>query len=143
MFQQFNPLEIESLKPAAHSFGGHAGFRSPLDAPTPPWAKVSPSFLSSFSSRDAKKQAFRCKEEFLSISQLLSEKLGMPTAGYVLAGSIVGSANWEGLTLAKQYRAVTEAAGVFEASAMTYWNIQGADAEKVLDMLTPRDVSKL
>jgi len=86
---------------------------------------------------------FAIKDEFREISKLLSSKLGKPESMCILSGSVVGVTNWESININDQYTALLQSAGVFEASAMDYIRIKGKDAEKILDFLTPKDISKV
>jgi glycine cleavage system aminomethyltransferase T len=139
MYEKIQSLSIEDHPAVFHADPKHAAYKSPLESPVIPWALVPASYVT----ENSKHHYFPCKEEFLAIAQLLIGTLGRPTALCVLSGTLAGAANWEGISIEEQYRAVMESAGVFEASGMTYLSIHGQDAEKVLNMLTPRDVSTL
>ena len=107
-----------------------------FDSPVIPW-EIIPSF-SLFENNH-----YRRKAAFLSISNIMSNAIGNPTASCILAGNIVGAASWERVSLDKQHFAITESAGIFEASAMTYLHFKGPDAAHVLNKMTPRNIHAL
>jgi glycine cleavage system T protein (aminomethyltransferase) len=74
---------------------------------------------------------------------LISERFGSPTGFYVMADNIAGAAGWQGLSFDEQYRAVTTGAGAFPCGGMYYLQVSGPDAARVLDVLTPKDITNL
>ena len=139
MFEKITPLKTEDHTAALYTCNTHTPYKSPLESPMIPWATVPVAYVTD----NSPQHYFQGKEAFLVIANLISSTLGRPTAVCVLSGTLAGAANWEGVSIEQQYRAVTESAGVFEASAMTYLRLTGPDAENVLNMLTPRDMRQL
>lgn len=74
---------------------------------------------------------------------LLAATVGPPTGVCILEDTVVGAAGWAGLPLDRQYEAVTTRAAAFVAGAMNYLRVSGPDAARLLDMLTPRDMTRL
>jgi len=73
----------------------------------------------------------------------LARAVGPATAMCVLGDNVIGVADWEQISLAEQYHAVTAKAGAFVASNMLYLRLSGPDAASALNMLTPRNVHGL
>ncbi|MER6762725.1 MULTISPECIES: aminomethyl transferase family protein [Amycolatopsis] len=74
---------------------------------------------------------------------LTAERFGPVTAWCALGDNVIGAANWNRLTFAEQYQAVSERAGAFIASGMLYLRISGSGAGTMLDRLAPRTVSDM
>jgi len=72
----------------------------------------------------------------------VAKHLGKPEGMVVLGGAFVGCTTWASVSFASQCQALQYGTGVFEASAMSYYLIQGPDAINVLNYLTPRDLAK-
>lgn len=77
------------------------------------------------------------------ILELLADSVGPPTGVGILEDTVVGATGWAQVPLERQYQAVTKRAAGFVAGAMNYLRVTGPDAVAVLDMLTPRDLTKL
>jgi aminomethyltransferase len=75
--------------------------------------------------------------------KLISEKYGTPEGYCVVAGKVVSVSNWEGISIADQYAAVAQGAGAFPCGTMRYLSIEGSNAARVLNLLTPRHVDGL
>lgn len=89
------------------------------------------------------KSCLPIKPHLAKIINLVADKYG-PIANYrVLAGNVIGTGGWRDLPIGKQYEAVTQGAGAFIASGMMYLELEGLDAARVLDYLTPRDIQKV
>jgi aminomethyltransferase len=74
---------------------------------------------------------------------LLASAVGPPTGVCILEDTVVGAAGWAGVPLHRQYEAVTTRAAAFVAGAMNYLRVTGADAVRLLDLLTPKDMTRL
>jgi aminomethyltransferase len=77
------------------------------------------------------------------ILEMLAGAVGPPTGVCVLEDTVVGAASWAQVPLSRQYDAVTNRAAAFVAGAMNYLRVIGPDAVSVLDLLTPKDMTKL
>jgi aminomethyltransferase len=75
--------------------------------------------------------------------ELIADRHGDPTGLCILGDNVAGVAGWTGLSFADQYRAMTTGAGVFPCGSMRYLRVSGPGAGELLDMLTPRDLSRL
>lgn len=137
MSKRVLPLQVEDSKKASIYRLSDTQIAKPLDKAPLAW-KVAPA-----SALTEEPSPYKRKEEFVQIIHTIAEKAGTPLGLAVLAGTIVGVTNWSKISIAQQHKAITKGAGVFEASAMTYFLLSGPDAENVLNMLTPRDVSNL
>jgi len=74
---------------------------------------------------------------------LIAERYGEPTSYCVLGGNVASVSNWEGITFAHQYQAVTTSAGAFPCGGMYYLSVSGPHAVDVLNLLTPRRIHLL
>jgi aminomethyltransferase len=77
------------------------------------------------------------------ILRMICDAVGPATGICILGDNIAGVASWRQVPFAAQYRAVTEAAGIFACGAMYYLRLRGPDAVLVLDALTPKDMTRL
>jgi aminomethyltransferase len=134
MYNRIRSLQTEDYQNQALVFQDRV-MKSPLDSAVISWKTLPSSEL--FSNK------YRCKKEFLSLSQVIINAIGMPTSVCVLAGTIMGSSSWESVSIERQHRAIHESAGVFEASSMTYLSIKGPDSVNILNKLTPRNIYQL
>lgn len=134
MYNRIHSLQTENHLNPALIFNDRI-MKSPLDSPVISWKTLPASEL--FSNQ------YRCKQEFLSLSRIIINEIGMPTSVCVLAGTIIGASSWENISIERQHLALQESAGVFEASSMTYLNIKGPDSANILSKLTPRNIHQL
>jgi aminomethyltransferase len=74
---------------------------------------------------------------------MIADRHGDPTGICILGDNAAGIAGWTGLSLADQYRAMTKGAGAFPCGSMRYLRVSGPGAGELLDMLTPKDLSRL
>jgi aminomethyltransferase len=77
------------------------------------------------------------------VLQTIADHCGPPTGICVLADNVAGIWGWTDVSFSDQYRAMTRGAGAFPCGGMYYMQISGPGAARLLDMLTPRDVSQL
>ncbi|MFI5735138.1 glycine cleavage T C-terminal barrel domain-containing protein [Kribbella sp. NPDC051587] len=74
---------------------------------------------------------------------LIESSYGTPTGVCILGDNIASMSGWAGLSVDRQYEAVTRGAGVFPCGGMYYLEIEGPDACNVLNCLTPREIGSL
>ena len=77
------------------------------------------------------------------ILRMICDAVGPGTGICILGDNVAGVASWRQVAFAEQYRAVTEGAGVFACGTMRYLRLRGPDAVRVLDALTPKDMTRL
>jgi len=116
----------------------NSDLRNPLCEANGVWRVISPASLVNGSS-----QAFSRTTDVTGILDDISRFVGPPAAMCVLGSNVIGVTDWDKVSFAKQYQAVTESAGAFVASNMLYLRLKGPDAVAVLNRLTPRNLSKL
>lgn len=134
MYNRINSLQTENYYNQALVLHDRV-MRSPLDSPVIPWKTLPSSEL--FANQ------YRCKKDFLSLSHVIINAIGMPTSVCLLAGTIMGASSWENVSIERQHLAIQESAGVFESSSMTYLSIKGPDSANILNRLTPRNIHQL
>jgi aminomethyltransferase len=74
---------------------------------------------------------------------MICDAVGPATGICILGDNVAGVASWQQVPFAAQYRAITQGAGVFACGTMYYLRLRGPDAVLVLDVLTPKDMTRL
>lgn len=133
LYKRIQPLQVAKNIPSPLVLNDRL-MRSALDSSITPWQILPIKTLSA--------QQFQCKKEFLFIYKIITHALGSPTSLCILANTIIGITTWESIPIERQYLALEQSAGVFEASSMTYLQIKGPDAKHLLNQLTPRNIER-